>query len=250
MSGLRLSSKHLVGTMNKMGLEALKSKFMGCKVLEFIPDTLLNHFVRGYFDGDGHVGKYGTSYQVGMCGTPEFLACLRRRVECLLGMSIYLNHRKNYSNFRVHGFDRVIRFYDFMYKDASVFLERKHDIFVGFLDNRERLKNKYRYIYTRGDKWIVRLARAGNRYSKSFNNEDDAVSYALNKGLDIYGRYPLGDKVNSFEKKRKIAGREKTWRRVSKKKDYVNLDKIKESKEDYDMTDEEVQTWEECTGEW
>lgn len=53
---IQIGSKNLFSDLIKLGLTPNKSK-----TVEFpnIPKEYLNHFLRGYFDGDGHVSEYG-----------------------------------------------------------------------------------------------------------------------------------------------------------------------------------------------
>jgi hypothetical protein len=45
----------------KLGLRPAKTKNLSMPTNKIIPHKLMNHFIRGVFDGDGTVGKYGNS---------------------------------------------------------------------------------------------------------------------------------------------------------------------------------------------
>ena len=105
-----------------------------------VPSELIHHFMRGYFDGDGTIhikfDKNKDQLQFKVIGTYEFL----RGYE-----NVFLNKlykvipkedlpfaTKEHNNIRTlaYGGNGICRkIYRFLYKDATVFLERKKSIF-------------------------------------------------------------------------------------------------------------------------
>jgi hypothetical protein len=86
-------------------------------------DTLMPHFIRGYFDGDGSiykVKKRHNSFVVSICSNKLF----NKDVIQLLGFGKdYI-----YENFSVVKFSKkveIINFRDYIYTNAETFLERK-----------------------------------------------------------------------------------------------------------------------------
>lgn len=103
---------------------------------EQTPEHLLHHFMRGYFDGDGCISNIKAySPQFSVLGTPEFLD--RYEEELLKNMN---NTKKNK---RIHsdswnaqteaisyaGVKKMINIYHFLYKDATIYLQRKKERF-------------------------------------------------------------------------------------------------------------------------
>lgn len=104
-------------------------------ILQFpeINERLLHHFVRGYFDGDGSVGlknkKQATpQLRVSFVGTANFLESL----SLLIGTTNVLRptgNNKLTKCLEIAGNKKAQAIYEWMYKDATVWLERKREVF-------------------------------------------------------------------------------------------------------------------------
>lgn len=131
---LQIGSKIVFSDLLKLGFLPNKSKVIK---LPLIPSGFFNHFVRGYFDGDGNVyyGKYKPSDRVGektvfqvnfVSGSPYFLPALQKRLKREAGLhggTLYFaeGYRLSYSKYD------SIRFLNFIYRDVgkNLFLKRK-----------------------------------------------------------------------------------------------------------------------------
>ena len=130
---LRFSSKHLVESLNKLGITTKKSL-----TFDFIPNIESKYkkdFIRGYFDGDGSVTfghrTYNNKY------TYPRLSILIMGVEGLLLeiakvldlKSFYIQQSKTpeIKILRVNNKEDLIKIYHVFYDDADVYLERKKD---------------------------------------------------------------------------------------------------------------------------
>lgn len=96
-----------------------------------IREDLYNHFIRGYFDGDGSVYN-GT---VSLVGSEEFLLSLNEQ--------FYKDIKINYSTIRTRhpernhniretryiGKNKCVEIYKYLYKDATIYLTRKKERF-------------------------------------------------------------------------------------------------------------------------
>ena len=119
-------------------------------VLKF-PDILAglcHHFIRGYFDGDGSLtlanrkGTFNAYFSI--VSTKEML---ERISEYMVNLGVHYainkrhKERKN-NNFtlRVHGCKQIQKVCDFLYKNATVFLDRKFENYK-LLMCRKRRKN-------------------------------------------------------------------------------------------------------------
>lgn len=93
-----------------------------------IPDNLWRHFIRGFFDGDGHVGS----------NTLEFVFTS----ELFMSQIMSWYHNFHYRTYHIQGkttdYWKVIisatdkcrkALFDFFYKDSSLFLKRKYEAF-------------------------------------------------------------------------------------------------------------------------
>jgi len=105
---------------------------------------LINHFIRGYFDGDGSIRMYKqsrsdtTSASIELSGGYNFL------FEMNIFLSKYANikntkiHKHNLTDkifrLRYHSKQDIIKFYNFLYTEANIYINRKKKIFDDFID--------------------------------------------------------------------------------------------------------------------
>lgn len=121
---LSVNRKKVVSDLMKYGITQNKSLTM--KFPKLSSDSL-RHFIRGYFDGDGHIGwdkKRG--YEIDFaCGSEEFSRSFVNVLNEHVYNGFHLYHKgENYWNIR--GFNRCWKeFRDFVYKDATIYLSRK-----------------------------------------------------------------------------------------------------------------------------
>jgi hypothetical protein len=134
-SEIRIISKEIFYDLSKYNIVPRKSLIY--KFPEWlITNPLVNHFMRGYNDGDGSwfVQKHKTKSDqliFSLRGTPEFLTVYRSILERECG----LQHRDKL--IRINGGIGVLEYggniitdkiASFLYKDASLYLDRKHKI--------------------------------------------------------------------------------------------------------------------------
>ena len=150
---LRIGSKEMYEDLLKLGLTPRKSL-----TIEFpknIPNQYLNHFIRGYFDGDGCVtimrgrGKKDQPILKGIAiiftsGSKIFLEELCKRVHESSNFSI----RNIYSSSRAYSLkyptSESVEFFKFLYgnKKSDLFLKRKFNIFAHYFQLRPMRKDK------------------------------------------------------------------------------------------------------------
>lgn len=102
-----------------------------------IPDELIRHFIRGYFDGDGTVYNYickGKNKLVfGFYGTEKFLNSIKSRLiednVIVSEANVYNQKEANVSMLLYTIRDDIKRFFDYIYSDSSIYLTRKYDKF-------------------------------------------------------------------------------------------------------------------------
>jgi len=120
------------------------------KVLDSIPHHLLHHFIRGFFDGDGCISvckKSRKNCYFGMVGTKKYLKSISDIICRACGVSVpKMEKRKGCFVIRWSGKIQIRPIYDFLYKDATVFLERKKDIFDNKIITSKKLSSIYRGV--------------------------------------------------------------------------------------------------------
>ena len=132
---ITINNKHISERLVELGCGKAKTSILKFPTNEQVPQYLIQHFVRGYFDGDGSVSN-GKWFKIDIISTSEFLSDL----QCILKESININITKlNYSRkyskevnivtLNIGGRLQCIRFKEWLYKDATIFLERKKKVF-------------------------------------------------------------------------------------------------------------------------
>lgn len=127
-------------------------------VLEFpdnIREDLLRHFIRGYFDGDGSIAfcknKKGVisigSIQVSIIGTVMFLNTLNNILEDELQFKekvVDLGNRYKPVTKTIFfsSIAHTKKFLDFIYKDSTIYLDRKYERYLIFNKKYEEYLNK------------------------------------------------------------------------------------------------------------
>ena len=103
-------------------------------VFDHIPEHLLHHFVRGFFDGDGSVyGNISAGLGFSFWGSHPFMERLREVLVASAGLSVTkVGKRGKLSHLRWHGNGASRCFKNWLYHGATVWLERKRDAFDAY----------------------------------------------------------------------------------------------------------------------
>jgi hypothetical protein len=102
-------------------------------IVPLIPFEVRHHFVRGYFDGDGSICH--TIYKgkrrvlISFRGTQNFLEGVHLATGLPTG-GIYPKTGKGIKALSFCGKLRMLQLAEYLYKDATIYLERKHGRFV------------------------------------------------------------------------------------------------------------------------
>ena len=131
---ISVGSQYVCDNLVKNGLFYRKTHKL---TLPNIKNSLMHHFVRGYFDGDGNIymSKNKKNIQWQIISTKKF--CLE--LQDILIKELNLSKTKlqdpnpqrnnNIRRMRWGGTAAVIALYYYMYKDATIFLNRKKDYY-------------------------------------------------------------------------------------------------------------------------
>ena len=122
----------------KLGCVPRKSLILQFPNNQQVPASLLSHFIRGYFDGDGCVHQISNNKKaigVTIVGNEDFLSVLQRFLEDKkITCSIYKTQSK-ISQLRIFRKESVRLFYDLIYKESSIKMTRKYNKFVNHFNN-------------------------------------------------------------------------------------------------------------------
>ena len=143
---LIIANKHISQRLVELGCGKAKTHNLTFPTEEQVPSCLIRHFVRGYFDGDGSVSG-NKQKQFCFVGTIDFLLPLQQILVKELNFSKTKLDRRhkdidnNIRSLRYCGVNQCITFRDWLYKDATIYLERKKNIFDSYISF-ERVQRK------------------------------------------------------------------------------------------------------------
>lgn len=132
-------SKHMVNVFNNYGFYHNKSK---TQTFPNIDKDLYSHFIRGLLDGDGSImlservkkryKKLCKEYSVSFCGTLSMISTLKSIMieECNANDIKIQIGENDFSQIRWCGRVQVLNILDWIYKDSTICLDRKHERYI------------------------------------------------------------------------------------------------------------------------
>lgn len=136
---IAFATQHLQENFNKVGIIARKSLILQFPPVSILNNNLVRHFLRGYVEGDGSFNLYyrknKTIKYLSILGTNQFLEqiiqILNQNVELYLKTKKRLYQRykdkNNYSlEYSGKSCENILHW---LYKDATIFLDRKYEIY-------------------------------------------------------------------------------------------------------------------------
>lgn len=111
----------------------------------WLNDELMPHFVRGYFDGDGSIASEEAKIaNINFCSNPEFIKGAQEYLEKKLNIKTYVSKPKNDKiNYLCFGNkDAKIKFMEYIYKDADLYMERKYKHYLYWKNRNYRQLSK------------------------------------------------------------------------------------------------------------
>lgn len=125
-----IQDEELVEDLIKLGVLRNKSLILKFPTTNIVDESLIYHFIRGYFDGDGSFKKKGRKirgYDFSVLGTIEFLTELRT----YLGIDNDIrkcnkNNDSNNYHLTFGGNQKVKQISKLLYKNANIYLDRKY----------------------------------------------------------------------------------------------------------------------------
>lgn len=130
---IRISSLEIVNDLSQYGIIPNKTKILVYP--NNIPYELENHFLRGYYDGDGSISFNGKrkSLEVSVVGTKNFIESLANilSIRLCLKSNNYYNHSNDLWCFRRSQLQGK-KIGDYLYKGSTIRLERKFQNYKNF----------------------------------------------------------------------------------------------------------------------
>lgn len=127
---IQIYNDKLYDTLYAHGMISNKTLFL--KFPTCVPDNLMNHFIRGYFDGDGciYIKDGTTQCSFNICGTKDMVEKIGSvlQTNCTLN-PLRIRESKNLFLLDWGGIHQLRRIQEYLYKDATIYLERKYNKF-------------------------------------------------------------------------------------------------------------------------
>ena len=139
-----ITNKHLWTTLNSYGCTPRKSLTLEFPKLEIFKDkSLIRHFIRGYFDGDGCISHNDKEQEIpciNVLGTSEMLTPIQKII-LMDDNPFYLNDPKNKITMVIsRGTTKAVMFMYALYYKSNIYLDRKYQKFLQYKNCRFKAK--------------------------------------------------------------------------------------------------------------
>ena len=131
--------------------------------LPLISKEMMPHLIRGIFDGDGSImakpnpsndGHNRFLHSISFCGTHQLMEDISNYILENLGIktAVYDYKDRNLSELKIQNIDNIAKFGYWIYRNSTIFLNRKKDIFNDFLKHyndilTEQFEKEYETIW-------------------------------------------------------------------------------------------------------
>lgn len=125
-----IDNKHISIQLEKLG--CVTNKTFKLTFPEWLDNNLCNHFIRGYFDGDGHIGIYGNRIRISIVSTESFCNSIKDILNTLdIKISkLYCRFPERHNNtrdVRINNNKQSLVFLNWIYNNASIYIDRKYN---------------------------------------------------------------------------------------------------------------------------
>jgi len=184
-----LSSKKLVKDVIDKGVTLNKTISLNGDIFGCVTEELLPHFIRGYFDGDGGVSRgHKKEINISFVGTKIFLTKLRDVLIDRVGLNrVKVTDLNTYAYLLWGGNYQLRHLYYWLYKDASIFLERKEKLFKSVFNNNNRTSS-YRGVSwdSTHKRWQSKICVNKTVTHLGFFSDEKKAAIAYNNAIDKY----------------------------------------------------------------
>lgn len=95
--------------------------------------SLIKHFIRGYWDGDGCITLTSKTKIISVLGTKDFLTSLKSYIPSLKEKKLYLHKSVNNKTFSLQtSHNEAYEVLKYLYQDAFIYLDRKYEKYLDF----------------------------------------------------------------------------------------------------------------------
>jgi intein-encoded DNA endonuclease-like protein len=133
---LEFSSETMSKQLSILGMTPCKS--LTARWPNNLPNNLIRHFIRGYYDGDGCITSTNRNYySIQIIGSQVFIERMVKYVKEQTGIESNIYNLKTtsapMSSLRLNGNQKCKTFLDWLYKKSTVQLKRKHGRYIDLL---------------------------------------------------------------------------------------------------------------------
>ena len=194
---LGVCNKKVKNGLMKNGVYPDKTILDNIKSLNHVPDILMNHFVRGYFDGDGCISSSKTksgkrNYCLSIAGGCNFLKELKELIINKIGVSNNKDiETETYKVLRWSGREQINLIAQWMYKGSTVYLERKKEKFNKFYkDINKRGSSDFRGIawHKTNQKWLASISYKKKRINLGYYKDEIEAALAYDRAVIKYDK--------------------------------------------------------------
>lgn len=170
-ASLRFGCTKMGKDLIKLGCVPKKSNILKFPSKDIVPDYLLNHFIRGYMDGDGCISTYtrlrknkktpNVVCEIKFIGTYDMLYGIKKFFKS--DKDVLINKHSPKSCQISFAGKKYKKYVDLLYKDATIYLKRKKekwDLYKSYVEEKERISNENENIE------IIKFDMMGNFIGK------------------------------------------------------------------------------------
>jgi len=162
---------------------------------EIVPKIYIRDWLRGFFDGDGCISTYvidGSNHIVTFfCGIEtmmnEVADFLNHEKIIRKKLHIYHDKRSKCCEIRIYGKDTNKEFLDYLYKDSTIYLDRKYNKYIEFYKDYQDIEKQGVYWSKTNNAYIVTIAK-GKYYKRIGQTKDlqEAINMRKEAEYDLF----------------------------------------------------------------
>ena len=149
---LSIVGEHLQKRLIELGVFPRKSLILKFPTSDQVPEHLIRHFLRGYWDGDGSFSVWKTSNgwnraTTNIVSSIEFCESVKSLIKEQLKINASITGIENPFSRRlvVSNISRVFPIIDWLYKDSNVSLIRKYQKYLSFKETILKI-DRFKYL--------------------------------------------------------------------------------------------------------
>lgn len=133
-----------------LGLIPRKSQIIDLPTKEQVPEHLMHHFVRGYLDGDGCIYSFKSNCNVSICVSKIMGLTMKKLIKEVLNINSAVRYSPGIYNLDISGRTQCLKFLDWIYEDATIYLDRKHEKYLAMKNYVYINAKLYQIIFNNG----------------------------------------------------------------------------------------------------